>query len=139
MPTVLDYLDIPFPPHSQGETLLQYLEDIAERDVQRPIFSEQIVIRDDPRVEVSIQTLSEKYYQKLDLPAEYFLLGNDAGEEHNSLESHKNKASMWERSIREYMSVNKKLAKLGAETKGSRSQEMDEKTVEKLKALGYIK
>jgi len=46
---------------------------------------------------------------------------------------------MLEKSIREYMSANKKLAKLGSETKGSRSQEMDEKTVEKLKALGYIK
>ncbi|MGB6864711.1 MAG: sulfatase [Candidatus Aminicenantaceae bacterium] len=139
MPTVLDYMDILFPSHSQGKTLLDYLEDNVTRDVPRPIFSEQIVIRDDPRVEVSIQTLSEKYYQRLNLPGEYFLLVNDSGEQHNLLESQKKKASMLEKSIREYMSANKKLAKLGSETKGSRSQEMDEKTVEKLKALGYIK
>lgn len=139
MPTVLDYIDIPFSPDSQGETLLDYMEDNVKRDVQRPIFSEQIVIRDDPRVEVSIQTLSEKYYQRLDLPGEYFLLVNDSGEQHNLLESQKKKASVLEKSIREYMSANKKLAKLGSETKRNRSQEMDEKTVEKLKALGYIK
>jgi len=139
MPAVLDYIDIPFPPHPQGETLLDYMEDNVKRDVQRPIFSEQIVIRDDPRVEVSIQTLSEKYYMKLDLPGEYFLFVNDSGGQHNLLDSQKKKASVLEKSIREYMSANKKLAKLGSETKGSRSQEMDEKTVEKLKALSYIK
>jgi len=33
MPTVLDYIDILFPSHSQGKTLLDYLEDNVTRDV----------------------------------------------------------------------------------------------------------
>ncbi len=139
MPTVLDYLDIPFPPHSQGQSLLDLFLEKAGSDVQRPIFSEQIVLKDDPRVEVSVQTLSEKYYQRLGLPAEYFDLKNDPGERHDLLESQKKKASVFRQYIREYVTSNRKLAKLGLETNGSRSQKMDKATLDRLKALGYIK
>jgi arylsulfatase A-like enzyme len=139
MPTVLGSIDIPVPSHSQGESLLDYLEGKVKRDRQRPIFSEQVVIRDDPRIEVSIQTLSEKYYQKLDLPGEYYDLISDPAEKHSLAEIQKKRVSGLVKTIREYISANTKLAKLGSETQGGRSQEIDKRTVEKLKALGYIK
>lgn len=139
MPTVLDFIDIPFPPHAQGETLLDYLEGNVKTSAQRPIFSERIVLRDDPRTEIAVQTLSEKYYQRLGLPGEYYDLMNDSVEKHSLSESQRKKVSALEKGIQEYLSANGKLAKLAIETRGGRRQEMDKKTVEKLKALGYIK
>ncbi|MFC2164657.1 sulfatase-like hydrolase/transferase [Acidobacteriota bacterium] len=139
MPTVLDYLELPLPSYNQGESLVTYLKRKTPPNTQRRIFSERIAIRDDPRVDVSIQTLSEKYYQKVVLSDEFFDLAKDPAEKNDLLASHKTKASQLLKGIREYFTSNTNLAKVGLESKGRRKQVMDEETVEKLKALGYIK
>jgi len=139
MPTVLNYLGLPFPPYCQGESLVAYLKTNSALNTERRIFSERIAIRDDSQVDVSIQTLSEKYYQKVVLSDEFFDLAEDPGEKDDLLASHKTKASHLLKGIREYFSSNTKLAKLGLKGKGSRRQVMDKETIEKLKALGYIK
>jgi arylsulfatase A-like enzyme len=138
MPTVLDYLKLPLPAHCQGESLLAYLKTNSEPDPERQIFSERIAIRDSPRVDVSIQTLFEKFCQNVVLPDEYFDLVSDPEETDNLIRSHKRKASQWLKRIRKYFKANTNMAKLGFEDKEGRRQVMDKETVEKLKALGYI-
>lgn len=139
MPTVLDYLDLPLPSYSQGESLVSHLKREIPLNKERRIFSERIAIRDDPQVDVSIQTLTEKYYQKVVLSDEFFNLSQDPGEKDDLLAEHKSRASRLLKEIREYFLLNTRLAKRGLESKGGRRQVMDEETIEKLKALGYIK
>jgi arylsulfatase A-like enzyme len=139
MPTVLDYLELPFPAYCQGESLLTYLKRKSPVNPGRKIFSERITKRDDPQVDICVQSLSEKYCQNAYLSDEYFDLAGDPGEKSNILESHKMQASELLKEIREYFSSYTELAKLGLEDGGSRRQVMDKETVEKLKALGYIK
>jgi len=139
MPTVLNYLELPLPAYCQGESLVAYLNGKSAPNKKRRIFSERIAIRDNPRVDVSVQTLSEKYYQKVLFTDEYFDLVNDPEEMDSLLDRQKKKASHLLKRIREYFSVNTDLAKWGFESERGRRQVMDEETVEKLKALGYIK
>jgi hypothetical protein len=90
-------------------------------------------------VDICVQSLSEKYCQNAYLSDEYFDLAGDPGEKSSILESHKKQASELLKKIREYFSSYTELAKLGLEDRGNRRQVMDKETVEKLKALGYIK
>ncbi len=139
MPTVLNYLKIPVPPHCQGRSLLAYLQGTTKRDQQRQIFSERIAIRDDPRVDIAVQTSSEKYTQRLDAHHQYFNLADDPGEQNDLWESHTKNASVLAKRIQEYISSNAKLAKFGLGKIKSRRRKVDEGTLDKLKALGYIK
>jgi hypothetical protein len=104
----------------------------------RRIFSERIVNIDDVRVDLAVQTGSEKYYERADVPYAYFNLADDPGEKNNLLETLGKGAFELAKGLREYERANRKLADRKVGTNRVRRQRADEETLRKLRALGYV-
>ena len=133
VPTILEYLALPIPILAQGTSLIRSLEG---KGLDLPVFSERIVISDVPDMKKAIRTLDWKYiWWPTEKKKELFHLVGDPGELSNVAEEQAETAKKLHRQLEDWMKDNEQKGK----TTRIASNTLSEDTIDKLRALGYIK
>ncbi|MCG8605897.1 sulfatase-like hydrolase/transferase, partial [bacterium] len=133
VPTILEYLSLPVPILAQGTSLFPTLEGTG---LDLPVFGERIVISDVPDKKKAIRTLDWKYiWWPTKKKKELFHLVEDPGELRNVFEQFPEMTAQLHRQIEDWMQENQERGKKTQTTSNTLSKD----TIEKLRALGYIK
>ncbi len=133
MPTLLDIFDLDIPESYQGKSLLRLMKK-GRTDEIWPAFSEETLWGDELK---SVREGCYKFITNESLNAfELYDLCSDPGEKKDLAETEKEKAREMRRIIIRWMRSNLLRVK---KIKGERLIDLDEKTIENLKSLGYIK
>lgn len=143
LPTVLDYLEISPPKHIQGISLIKAIKNggVDSSLTKRIIFSER-ELRElggtDLKMETSAQTLSEKYYQRVNKPDEFYDISLDPEEQKNIFGTRKERESNLQDQVKKYRRKNKTLHLLSLDQQPPSTVDMDEELEDQLRALGYL-
>jgi len=139
LPTVLDYLEISPPKQIQGISLIKAIKNggVDSSLTKRIIFSERGWATD-LGLEVSAQTLTEKYYQRAKKPDEFYDISLDPKEQKNIFGTRKEKESKFQDQVKKYKRNNKTLHLLSLDQQPSGTVDMDEELEDQLRALGYL-
>jgi arylsulfatase A-like enzyme len=133
MPTILEILDMDIPGSFQGESLLRLIEE-GKADKIWPAFSEETHWGDELK---SVREGCYKFITNDSLDAfELYNLCSDLGEKKDLADAEKEKAREMRRIIIRWMRSNLGRVK---KLKGEQLVDLDEKTRENLRSLGYIK
>lgn len=133
MPTILEILDMDIPGSFQGESLLRLIEE-GKADKIWPAFSEETHWGDELK---SVREGCYKFITNDSLDAfELYNLCSDPGEKKDLADAEKEKAREMRRIIIRWMRSNLGRVK---KLKGEQLVDLDEKTRENLRSLGYIK
>jgi arylsulfatase A-like enzyme len=133
VPTILEYLTLPVPILAQGTSLFPTLEG---KGLDLPVFGERIVISDVADKKKAVRTLDWKYiWWPTKKKKELFYLADDPGELTNVSDQYPDMTAKLHRQIEEWMQENQERGK----TTQTASNALSKDTIEKLRALGYIK
>lgn len=140
MPTVLDFLETPSPKHIQGISLLNAIKNGGSPSTpavkKRSVFSERLIQGSD--LEVSVQTLTEKYYHRVVQSDEFYDISKDPLEQKNISGTRKNSELIFQNRIKSFKRKNKNLYSLSSGSSDAIQPEMDKETEDQLRALGYL-
>jgi len=133
MPTLLEILDMDIPESFQGESLLRLIKKGRENEIW-PAFSEETHWGDE------LKAVRESCYKFITNDAldafQLYNLCSDPGEKKDLANTEKEKARKMRRIIIRWMRSN--LGRVN-KMKGEQSVDLDKKTKESLRSLGYIK
>jgi arylsulfatase A-like enzyme len=133
LPTLLDYLGLPIPEMAQGISLMSF---IAGQEMNLPAFSERTDISDVPDMKKAIRTLEWKYiWWPTKKMQELYNLSEDPGEQINVAEKYPEAAAGLHRQVLEWMQENESRG----QTIRTFTHTLEQKTIDKLKSLGYIR
>ena len=133
MPTILEYLGLPTPEMAQGKSILPLLD---KEEMELPAFAERIEISDTPDMKKMIRTPTWKYIYWPTLGThELYDLAADPGEQKNLYDQSPEAREEFQAEIDAWMKAN---ASMG-ESLRARKNDFDEKTIAKLRSLGYVK
>lgn len=133
MPTILEYLGLPAPEMAQGKSILPLLD---KEEMELPAFAERIEISDTPDMKKMIRTPKWKYIHWPTLGThELYDLAADPGEQKNLYDQLPEEREEFQAEIDAWMKAN---ASRG-ESLRARKNDFDEKTIAKLRSLGYVK
>jgi len=140
MPTVLDFLETPGPKHVQGISLLNTIKNggslVTPAAKKRSVFSERLI--QGSELEVSVQTLTEKYYHRVVQSDEFYDISKDPLEQKNISGTRKNSEFIFQNRIKIFKRKNKNLYSLSSGPSDAIQPEMDKETEDQLRALGYL-